>query len=111
MRGFAIVDGCTRKLLVAGHLELLWLAIEFQILANDLIRAVFAGRFDNYRVPAGLHRLAGIVFAVPLERVLTGRTSGARDRRSDVAALGHGADAVIAVPATQVGEPALFLVP
>src|SRR5271156_437847 len=54
-----------------GHL--LWTCVECQILAMDVVAAVFARGFDADGVFAGLHELAFVVLAVPLQGVGAGR--------------------------------------
>src|ERR1051326_4174931 len=62
------------------ELDRLRLAGERHLLAVDLIRAVLARRLDRHGVLAGLHGIARLVLAVPLERVFAGRARG--DRKS-----------------------------
>ena len=69
---------------VGRQVDLLRRAAEIDVLLDDLVRAVLARGFDAHRVLARLHQLAGVVLAIPLQRVLARRTCGARHRRRDV---------------------------
>ena len=52
----------------------------------------------------GFTSLPGVVLAVPLEGVLSGRARRAGYRGGDVVAFGHGAHAIVAVPGAQLGS-------
>ena len=108
---FVIVKRRRRDFGIPRQVNLLGNAGEVHLLLNELIRAVLARGLDENSVPAGLHVFSGIILAVPIDGVFTGRAGGARYRMYDVGAFLRLAQPVAAVPRSQIGKVARFPLP
>src|SRR5580658_8944584 len=71
---FSVIEGCRYHLRTAIDLACLRNAGEVHLLMEQIVTPVFAHSFDEHRVLARFHELAGVIFAVPLQCVLARRT-------------------------------------
>src|ERR1700744_5701134 len=86
-------------------------AVEVDLALLKIVAAVLARSLNADGVLTGLDGFAFVVLAVPLERVVAGRTGGGRYGLRYVRAFGEGADLVIAIPLLELGKPAGLIEP
>src|SRR5580704_9010789 len=108
---FVVVKERSRDFGIPRQVNFLGNAGEVHLLLNELVGAVLPRGLDKNSIPTGLHVFSGVVFAVPIEGVFTGRAGSARYRIRDVGVFLPLAQPVAAVPGFQIGEVARFPLP